>query len=371
MEAINPDVPIFSENKLPHETYMRRALELARNGRGKVSPNPLVGCVIVHGDKVVGEGWHKQYGGPHAEVNAINDVGDKSILSECTLYVSLEPCSHIGKTPPCADLIIHHRLPRVVVANRDPNPLVAGNGIDKLRNAGIEVVDNVLADAGYQLNRRFFTYMEERRPRIILKWAETSDGFIARKDHNSKWISDAYSRQLVHKWRTEEDAVMVASGTAWYDNPTLNVRNWSGRDPVRVVIDRYLKLGANQRLFDGTQRTICYNLSKDGERDSVLYVKVSEDHMLESVVSHLYSQQIQSVIVEGGAQLLNSFIHAGLWDEARIFVSPKEFKTGIAAPTITGDLKMETKLADDLLRIVERKTEKSHELTHNSPLTTH
>lgn len=356
MEATNPDAPIASASTLSHETYMRRALDLAHNGCGNVSPNPLVGCIIVHDGKIVGEGWHKQYGGPHAEVNAINDVANKSILSECTLYVSLEPCSHTGKTPPCADLIISHRLRRVVIANRDPNPLVAGNGIRKLRDAGIDVRENILHEEGYQLNKRFFTYMQKKRPHIILKWAETADGFIARKNHDSKWISDEYSRQLVHKWRTEEDAVMVASGTAWYDNPMLNIRNWSGRDPLRIVIDRYLKLGSNQHLFDGSQRTICYNLSKDEQRDNVVYVKLDENNMLESIIRHLYAQKVQSVIVEGGAQLLSSFIRAGLWDEARIFISPKAFKTGIPAPEITGELIIQEKLANDWLKIMEPLT---------------
>ena len=356
MELENPDRHVHLPVTHSDEAYMRRAIDLARNGCGNVSPNPLVGCVIVHDGRIVGEGWHKKYGGPHAEVNAIDDLSDKSILEESTLYVNLEPCSHTGKTPPCADLIISHRIHKVVIANRDKNPLVAGNGIKKLREAGIKVVTDILSTEGYALNKRFFTYIEKQRPQIILKWAETSDGFIARKNNDSKWISDEYSRQLAHKWRAEEDAVMVASGTAWYDNPTLNVRDWSGRDPVRVVIDRFLKLGANQHLFDATQKTICYNLIKDDSRENLLYVRLEKTNFLQSLIRHLYDQQIQSVIVEGGGQLLSSFIKSNLWDEARIFVSPKEFRTGVPTPQISGVLKETRKLDHDWLKILEPLT---------------
>jgi len=333
---------------------MTRALALAYNGSGYVSPNPLVGCVVVHQDRIVGEGWHQAYGGPHAEVNAIESVKDKRILNECTLYVNLEPCSHTGKTPPCADLLIRHQVKKVVIANQDPNPLVSGNGIKKLREAGAAVITGILSKKGHQLNRRFFTYMQKKRPHIILKWAETCDGFIARDNFDSKWISDTYSRQLVHKWRTEEDAVLVASGTALHDNPSLNVRNWSGRNPVRIVIDRYLKLDAHLNLFDGKQKTICYNLLEDKAHDNLSFVKLPGDTMLEHLCRHLYENRIQSVIVEGGRALLTSFITAGLWDEARIFVSPKTFNTGIRAPEIAGRLCELKKLSADWLKVIER-----------------
>lgn len=335
-----------------HETYMRRALELAYYGHGHVSPNPLVGCVIVHHGKIIGEGWHKKYGEAHAEVNAIASVADKSLLKESTLYVNLEPCSHTGKTPPCADLIIGHGLEKVVIANRDSNPLVAGNGIQKLRHAGITVITDILAAEAKTLNSRFFTYMQDKRPKIILKWAETADGFIARKNNDSRWISDTYSRQLVHKWRTEEDAILVGSGTAWYDNPMLNVRDWSGRDPVRVVIDRHLKLGRNKHLFDGRQKTICYNIVTSEEYTNVLYVQLKAEHFLESLITDLYKRGIQSVIVEGGGQILNSFINLNLWDEARIFVSPQQFKAGMASPKLTGVMQEMRKLDHDWLKIL-------------------
>ncbi len=334
-----------------HELYMKRALELAGNGSGNVSPNPLVGCVIVHDGRIVGEGWHRKYGEAHAEVNAINSVEDKATLKESTLYVTLEPCAHTGKTPPCADLIGHHGLPKVVIANHDINPLVAGNGIKRLRDAGVTVIDDVLAMQARELNRRFFTYMEKKRPHIILKWAETSDGFIARKNNDSRWISDEYSRQLVHKWRSEEDAVLVGSGTAWHDNPNLNVRDWSGRNPVRIVIDRYLKLGPNQNLFNRTQKTICYNLVKNETHENLLFISLRPENFLQSVVQDLYRQQIQSVIVEGGAQIMNSFIKSGLWDEARIFISPQLFETGVPAPRLSGVLRQTLKLDKDWLKI--------------------
>lgn len=336
-----------------HETFMKRALELAANGCGNVSPNPLVGCVVVHDGKIIGEGWHKQYGGPHAEVNAIGNVHDKNLLRESTVYVNLEPCSHTGKTPPCADMLVGMQIPTIVIANQDPNPKVAGNGIKRLRNAGATVIDDVLPGEGLALNKRFFTYMIKKRPHIILKWAETSDGFIARANHDSKWISDEYSRQIVHKWRSEEDAVMVASGTAQHDNPELNVRNWSGRDPVRVVIDRHLKLSTGLHLFDGSRKTICYNLKKEEFRPNLSYVRLGGQNLLGEVVDHLYEQQIQSIIVEGGAKLLTSFIEADLWDEARIFTSPQVFGTGIQAPVLNGHILEEKKLHNDWLKILE------------------
>ena len=330
--------------------FMRRALELAGNGRGAVSPNPLVGCVIVHSGKIIAEGWHKKYGQAHAEVNAINALPDKALLKDATLYVNLEPCSHTGKTPPCADLIARHQLKRVVIANTDSNPLVAGGGIKKLRDAGIDVAVGILSREGNELNKRFFTYIEKKRPYIILKWAETSDGFLARNNHNSRWISSEFSRQLVHKWRSEEDAVLVGSGTAWYDNPTLNVREWKGRNPVRVVIDRYLKLGHNQHLFDHSQKTICYNLVQDDVHRNLLFAKLPEENFFDSMIDHLYGQNIQSLIVEGGAHILNAFIENNLWDEARVFVSPQKFISGIASPRLSAVLKEEYHLQPDVFR---------------------
>ncbi len=329
-----PDPETLAQDTL----MMRRALQLAELGRGNVSPNPMVGCVIAHGGRIIGEGWHRKYGGPHAEVNAVAAVANPALLPESTVYVTLEPCAHFGKTPPCADLLVAHRVKRVVVCNVDPNPLVGGKGLDKLRAAGIAVETGLLEAEGRLLNRRFFTFMEKKRPYVLLKWAETADGFIARADYSSKWISNAEARRLVHKWRAEEDAVLVGTNTALYDNPRLNVRDWTGDDPVRIVIDRFLRLPAGLHLFDQTQTTLCYNLLEDKASEYVQYVKLDdpEEGFLPAMLNDLYRRKIASVLVEGGAGLLNALLAAGLWDEARVFRSPVAFGSGIAAPVLRG-----------------------------------
>lgn len=293
---------------------MLRALQLAEIGRGSVSPNPMVGCVIVHNDVIIGEGWHKKYGDWHAEVNAVNSVKDKTLLAEATAYVTLEPCSHFGKTPPCADLLVKHQLKKVVICNRDPFPLVAGKGIQKLQDAGIEVVTGVLQEKGRQLNARFFTVVEKKRPYIILKWAETADGFIAGENFEQIKISNALSHKLLHKWRSEEDAIMVGTNTALYDNPRLNVREWTGRNPVRIVIDKNRRLPKDLHLFDDSVKTLILSDPFDWEE----YQK----------------EKIQSIIVEGGTQLLQSFIDAELFDEIRVFRSQNQLKKGIIAAVL-------------------------------------
>ncbi len=337
------------------ELFMQRALKLAAHGRGGVSPNPMVGCVIVHNNLIIGEGFHQQYGGPHAEVNAIESVEDKSLLKESTLYVNLEPCSHEGKTPPCADLLIRHNVKKVVVSNLDSNPLVAGEGIKRLRAKGIDVITGVLEKQGREFNRRFFTYIEKQRPYIILKWAETADGFIARENLDSKWISNEYSRQLVHKWRTEEDAVLVGSKTAAHDNPKLNVRDWTGRNPVRIVIDRFLKLSDRLHLFDKSQKTICYNIIKHEEHPNLSLIRLDEEDFLKNMIRDLYTQKIQSIIIEGGTQTLSYFINANLWDEARTFTSHKNFTKGIHAPGLHGNLVSQESILNDTLKIYHPK----------------
>jgi diaminohydroxyphosphoribosylaminopyrimidine deaminase / 5-amino-6-(5-phosphoribosylamino)uracil reductase len=319
------------------EQYMMRALELAALGRGQVSPNPMVGCVIVHNDRIAGEGWHRRYGDWHAEVNAVNAVEHPSVLSEATAYVTLEPCSHFGKTPPCSDLLIRHRLKRVVICNLDSNPLVSGRGIAKLQEAGIEVETGILEGQGRALNSRFFTYVEKKRPYVILKWAETADGFIARTNYDSKWISHPLSRKLVHQWRAEEDAILVGTRTALYDNPQLNVRDWSGRDPVRVVLDKQLQIPSFHHLFDQSQATICFNLLKNEKSGSIEYVQLEQSRdLIKPMLEALYQRKVQSVIVEGGSQLLQAFIEQQLWDEIRLFRSRAIFSDGIAAPAFKG-----------------------------------
>lgn len=335
------------------EIFMQRAMELAVLGAGSVSPNPIVGCVIVHEDRIIGEGWHKQYGGPHAEVNAVNSVSDKALLKESTVFVTLEPCSHFGKTPPCADMLIENAVRKVVVANVDTNPVVHGGGLHKLRSAGIDVVTGIHEKKGRELNKRFFGFVEKRRPYIILKWAETADGFIARKNFDSKWISDEFSRQIVHKMRAREDAVLVGMRTAQMDNPQLSVRDWSGRNPIRIVIDRFLKLSEKLNLFDGTQNTLIYNVLKHEEFRNFSLIRIDENDFLMNLIHDLYKRNIQSVIVEGGSQTLQAFISAGLWDEACIFISPQNFLEGVKAPSISGVIESHTKIHNDWIKVIK------------------
>lgn len=338
------------------ERYMRRVMELARLGSGNVSSNPMVGCVLVKDDEIIGEGYHERFGQPHAEVNAINSVQDKSKLAGSTLYVNLEPCSHYGKTPPCSNLIVEHKIARVVFATIDPNPLVAGAGFEFLMSNGIEVIQGVLEEEGRELNCRFLTFMEKKRPYIILKWAETADGFIAKENYDSKWISNDVSRQLVHKWRSEEDVVLIGTNTALYDNPRLNVRDWTGRNPVRAFIDKQLQVPAGAHLLDGTQETICYNYIEQDVRNLVEYVKVDPvDDMVEVIVNDMYIRKHLSMIVEGGTQLLNAFMKKGLWDEIRIFRSSTEFGTGIESPVIRAKEDSHEMILNDELIVYKNK----------------
>jgi diaminohydroxyphosphoribosylaminopyrimidine deaminase / 5-amino-6-(5-phosphoribosylamino)uracil reductase len=333
------------------EQFMHRAIELAKLGSGLVSPNPMVGCVIVYDNNIIGEGWHRKFGDAHAEANAVSSVENKELLKDSTVFVNLEPCSHTGKTPPCADLLIQYRVKKVVIANGDPNPLVAGNGIKKLKDEGIEVETGVLEKEGHEFNRRFFTFMEKQRPFILLKWAQTDDGFMAHANYESRWISSEFSRQLVHKWRSEEDAVLVGTKTAGHDNPTLSVRDWSGRNPTRIVIDRFLRLPSSLHLFDKTQKTICYNVIKHEEHPNLVLIRLDEVNFISQLLRDLYKQNIQSVMVEGGAQTLRLFIEAGLWDEARIFSSSRTFGDGIAAPSLRGNLMSQEFISSDSLKI--------------------
>ncbi|WP_421875026.1 bifunctional diaminohydroxyphosphoribosylaminopyrimidine deaminase/5-amino-6-(5-phosphoribosylamino)uracil reductase RibD [Marinoscillum sp.] len=332
------------------QQFMQRALDLATLGMGQVSPNPMVGCVIVHNEQIIGEGYHRAYGGPHAEVNAVADVTDKELLKESTVYVTLEPCSHFGKTPPCADLLVRHQVKKVVVCNEDPNPLVSGTGIKKLRDSGIEVEVGILANKGDELNKRFFTSFIKKRPYVILKWAQTADGFVARENFDSKWISNQYSRQLVHKWRSEEDAILVGKNTALYDNPALTTRDWDGKNPIRIILDRKLELNPELNLFDGRVKTLVFTEATGQSKENLEYIQV--DQMTPGVIlAELHKHNITSVIVEGGSQTLQSFIAANLWDEARVFISQNTFVTGIAAPTIKGELITEQDVLEDQLYI--------------------
>ena len=330
--------------------FMQRGLQLARLGAGAVSPNPMVGCVIVHDNKIIGEGYHQKYGEAHAEVNAINAVLDKSILSESDVYVTLEPCSHFGKTPPCADLLIKHQVKKVIICNNDPNPLVAGQGIEKLRQAGIEVEFGLLEQEGRELNKRFFTYIEKKRPYIILKWAESADGFIAKKNYEAVQISNVLSRRFVHKMRSEENAIMVGTNTAKYDNPKLDTRFWTGKNAARILIDKDLTLPKTLRIYDNSQITICYNLLKDDVLDNNIFVKIPANNPIEQfIIQDLYQRKIQSIIIEGGTILLQNFINLGLWDEAFILKSTLILENGINAPKIGGIEILRENLGDNLL----------------------
>jgi diaminohydroxyphosphoribosylaminopyrimidine deaminase / 5-amino-6-(5-phosphoribosylamino)uracil reductase len=316
--------------------YMRRALELARLGRGYTAPNPLVGCVIVHEDRIIGEGWHREYGGPHAEVHAIATVKEKHLLAESRLYVTLEPCSHYGKTPPCAELILENQIADVVICNTDPNPLVQGRGIRKLLDANCKVHVGLLENEGLELNKRFFTFHQQKRPYITLKWAETADGFIGRQDGARHWISGPLSRVLTHQWRSEHQAILVGTRTAAADNPQLNTREWTGPNPVRIVLDRQLALPGSLKIFDHSQPTLVYNLQKAETLPNLEWVKLAEaPDLLPAVLADLHARNIQSVLVEGGTTLLNSFLQAGLWDEAYVFKSNRNLaSSGVAAPLV-------------------------------------
>ena len=318
------------------EKFMLRALELASLGFGSVSPNPMVGCVIVHDDEIIGEGYHEEYGKSHAEPNAVASVKNPDLLTSSTVYVTLEPCAHWGKTPPCANLLVEKKVKKVVIGTVDTNPLVGGKGIQILKDAGIEVVIGVLDERVRAENRRFFTFMEKKRPYVILKWAQTKDGFIARENYDSKWISNPYSRQMVHKWRSEEDGIMVGTLTAKYDNPQLNVRAWEGKNPLRIVIDRKLTLDGDLHLFDQSQATICYNQEMEEKSENLERVKLQAKFDINEILKDLYDRKIQSLIVEGGAKLLNNFIQENLWDEARVFTGRVQFGNGISAPKLVG-----------------------------------
>jgi diaminohydroxyphosphoribosylaminopyrimidine deaminase/5-amino-6-(5-phosphoribosylamino)uracil reductase len=342
-----------------HELYMRRCLELAVHGLGNVSPNPMVGAVIVHNDKVIGEGYHQKYGEAHAEVNAVNQVIEKfdnyaELLRQSAIYVSLEPCAHYGKTPPCADLIIKHQIPQVIIGCRDPFEAVNGKGIEKLQAAGIKVITGILENECKWLNRRFFTRIQKQRPYVILKWAQTADGFFAPADNSQLWITGTESRKLVHQWRGEEDAVLVGTNTAAIDNPQLNVRYGNGKSPKRVVIDRKLKLSPGLNVFDQSVETLVFNEIKTEINEKIKYIALEDfdRYVPQYILLQLYLQDIQSVIIEGGAYTLNSFIEAGLWDEARVFTGKTMLNEGIKAPMINDDIKEEILVGNDHLQIM-------------------
>jgi diaminohydroxyphosphoribosylaminopyrimidine deaminase/5-amino-6-(5-phosphoribosylamino)uracil reductase len=333
---------------------MERCLELAAHGIGTARPNPSVGAVVVCDHKIIGEGYTSPYGGAHAEVNAINAVKDKSQLSKATLYVTLEPCAHFGKTPPCADLIVKCQIPTVVIGCVDTNSLVAGKGIEKLKKAGCEVIVGVLEKECLYHHRRFFTVQNKKRPYIVLKWAETKDGFIApqkRNIHAPVWITNQTSRQLVHKWRAQEQAILVGTQTVIADNPKLTIRTWSGENPIRVIIDRNLKLSKEFNVLDQSVLTIIITAQEKENVENLMFEKINfSANVPLQICEILHVYKIQSVLIEGGAQTLQSFIDAGLWDEAAVFIGNTTFKEGVAAPKISGKLVEESFIQEDVLK---------------------
>ena len=325
-----------------HELYMHRCIELARLGAGYVAPNPMVGSVLVYENMIIGEGYHRQYGQSHAEVNCINSVKEenKHLIEKSVIYVSLEPCAHFGKTPPCADLIIRHKIPTVVIGCRDPFEQVDGKGIEKLKNAGITVITAVLENECKELNKRFFTFHTKQRPYLILKWAQSKNQKIANADFSRVLISNAYTNRLVHKWRSEEAGIMTGTNTTLVDNPSLNTRNWTGPDPVRLIIDMNLRLPSTLQIFDQNQKTIVFNAYKHEDRQNLLYYKLDKGvPVVSSVLKACYQLQIQSILVEGGTRLLQSFIDEKVWDEVRIIENSQLIiDDGLQAPVLSDHL---------------------------------
>ncbi len=340
---------------------MHRCLELAQLGAGSVSPNPMVGAVIVFNSKIIGEGYTSPYGGPHAEVNAVQQViqryGEdaKKVLGESTFYVSLEPCAHFGKTPPCANMIADLKPSKVYIACLDPFSKVNGKGVEILRAAGIEVEIGLLENEAVWLNRRFFTRIGQFRPYVILKWAQSKDGFIG-QENKQIWLSNAASQQLVHRWRAEEDAILVGTKTAVVDNPSLTVRHWQGKNPLRILLDKDLVIPLDANILNGQADTIVFNAKKTEWKGNVKYIEL-ENYSLylpQNILYQLYLMDVQSIIIEGGAATLQMFIDAGLWDEARVFESEIKLFNGVVAPRFSGQI-IESKLvSNDLLKIYKK-----------------
>ena len=316
------------------EKYMNRCLQLAKLGAGNVAPNPMVGAVLVHENKVIGEGYHEKCGEAHAEVNCVNSVCDdnKKFIEKSTMYVSLEPCSHFGKTPPCSNLIIQQKIKKVVVGCRDIHEKVDGKGIERLRKASVEVITGVLENESKELNKRFFTFHQKKRPYVILKWAQSANGKIG-SESERVLISNDYTNRIVHKWRSEEAAILVGKNTVLKDDPSLTTRLWKGENPVRIVIDPNLDLPSSLKIFNGEAKTFVFNIRKNSSSENIEHIKLNKKKFLEEMLSSLYEKDIQSVLVEGGAKTLQAFIDHNLWDEARLITNREMIiGEGIQAP---------------------------------------
>lgn len=345
------------------DIFMRRCLELAARGAGRVAPNPMVGSVLVCDGVIIGEGYHQQYGQAHAERNCIDSVAkpDLDLIRKSTMYVSLEPCAHFGKTPPCANLIIEKKIPKVIIGCRDPFSEVNGKGIEKLQNAGINVVSGILETECRQINKRFFVFHEHHRPYIILKWAQTADGKIAGNNNKRLLISNEFSNRIVHKWRSEESSILIGTNTAAFDDPELTTRLWAGKNATRIVLDMNLRLPSSLKVFNDQARTIVFNKIRHEEGDHLFFYKVTEGmHLVPQIVTALHDLKILSVIVEGGRQLTQSFIDASLWDEARVITNQLIISPGgLAAPGLSSCKKVNhVDLESDKIEIFEPVTEK-------------
>ncbi|QTY26524.1 bifunctional diaminohydroxyphosphoribosylaminopyrimidine deaminase/5-amino-6-(5-phosphoribosylamino)uracil reductase RibD [Flavobacterium sp. CS20] len=340
-----------------HEKYMKRCLDLAKNGLGQTYPNPMVGRVIVHKDKIIAEGWHQRAGQAHAEVNAINQIKDQSLIKHATLYVSLEPCSHYGKTPPCADLIIDKGFKKIVIGSIDPFAKVKGKGIQKLMAKGCEVVLGVLEDECLDLNKRFIMFHTHKRPYIILKWVESQDGFLSPfefcRDQNQApvWLTNTYSKQRVHQWRSQEQAILVGTHTALMDNPALTTRLWKGQNPLRIVIDKNLKIPKTSKIFSNEAQTLVFTSRQESDFKTTTFCQIDfKQPILPQLLNELHKRNIQSLLVEGGRVTLQEFINADLWDEARVFKSPKQLKLGTKSPIFKGQLIKSERIVEDELK---------------------
>ncbi len=339
-----------------HDFFMQICLNLASKAFPYNAPNPMVGCVIVCDNKIIGQGYHKKYGKKHAEVNAIESVENKELLLKSTLYVNLEPCSHFGKTPPCSNIIIKHKIPNVVIGCVDSNSKVSGSGIQKLKDAGINVSTGILEKKSRYLNRRFFTFHEKKRPYIILKWAKSKDGLMAPKNQTgSFWMTSKESKKLVHRWRSEEQAILVGKNTVIKDDPQLTVRECKGKNPIRITIDKKLQISKDMKIFNNDASTIVFNQIMNKEINTTKFFKISFENLIDNILLYLYKIGIQSVIIEGGQKILKSFIDINQWDEARIFTTKKMLKEGLKSPILVNLKGVKKQIGDDTLEIIHNK----------------
>lgn len=337
-----------------HEIYMHRCLLLAQNGLGNVAPNPLVGAVLVHNQTIIGEGWHRQYGAAHAEVNCIQSVKPelRHLIAESTLYVNLEPCNHTGKTPPCTLLVLEQQIKKVVVGSTDPNPLVAGSGIARLRQAGVEVIENILPQECAVLNRRFFTFHQKKRPFVIVKMAQSANGFMAPKGKQQQWLTNDISKQLSHRWRSEEAAILIGKNTALIDNPQLTTRLWKGRNPLRILVDKKNEVPDSSNIFSTDANTLVFNQTHSLQKEHIELQQIEfTQNVPEQILHQLFLRNIQSVIVEGGPATAHAFLQANVADEVRLITAPCLLANGIATPVFSGNLREQFYLQQDMIQV--------------------